>query len=328
MNFKLTRREMIETLGGGLGVVGLAGVFAGLSRSEVHAAGLGNYAGPALPAKAKHVIMLYLNGGPSQLDMFDPKPALFKYAGQRPNAVDLRTERDDRRAAAVAVRVQALRTQRRRGERAAAAARERHRRHLRHSIDVHVQPDAHAGTRPVPHRQRAGDAAVDGIVDYVRARVGEREPAVVRRAWQRHGGGPQTRSGIPADRSIRAWAFAVADPDPEKIIPNLRNKNVDADAQRADMDALLRLNQSHSKSFGADQFLEGRIKSMETAYRMQFEALDLFDIRKEPQQHPRGIRPRARSATAACWRGGWSKPACATSTSIIRAGRSGTTIAT
>src|SRR5436305_14726150 len=93
MNLKLTRREMIEALGGGLGMGGLAGVVAGLSRADVHAAGLGNYAGPALPAKAKHVIMLYLNGGPSQLDMFDPKPALFKYAGQRPSAVDLRTER-------------------------------------------------------------------------------------------------------------------------------------------------------------------------------------------------------------------------------------------
>ena len=80
-------------MGGGLGVVGLAAIFAGLSRHELHAAGLGNYAGPALPAKAKHVIMLYMNGGPSQIDMFDPKPALFKYAGQRPNAVDLRTER-------------------------------------------------------------------------------------------------------------------------------------------------------------------------------------------------------------------------------------------
>jgi len=94
MSFKLTRREMIEQLGGGLGVVGLAGLFASVSRSELHAAGLGgNYAGPALPGKAKHVIMLYMNGGPSQIDMFDPKPALFKYAGQRPSAVDLRTER-------------------------------------------------------------------------------------------------------------------------------------------------------------------------------------------------------------------------------------------
>ena len=93
MKITLSRREMLETLGGGLGLFGLAGAFAGLSRGDVHAAGLGNYAGPALPAKAKHVIMIYLNGGPSQLDMFDPKPALFKYAGQRPSAVDLRTER-------------------------------------------------------------------------------------------------------------------------------------------------------------------------------------------------------------------------------------------
>ena len=93
MKIRLSRREMLEALGGGLGMFGLAGAFAGLSRGDVHAAGPGNYAGPALPAKAKHVIMIYLNGGPSQLDMFDPKPALFKYAGQRPSAVDLRTER-------------------------------------------------------------------------------------------------------------------------------------------------------------------------------------------------------------------------------------------
>ena len=157
-------------LGGGLGVVGFAGLFASLSRNTVHAAGLGNYPVPLVAPKAKHVIMLYMNGGPSQLDMFDPKPALFKYAGQRPTRVDLRTERR-RWPAAVAVRVQALRTQRRRGERAAAAARECHRRRVRHSIDVHVQPHTHARPRLVPHRQRAGDASVDGIVDHVRARV-------------------------------------------------------------------------------------------------------------------------------------------------------------
>ena len=150
MSLKLTRREMIETLGGGVGIVGLAGVFASLSKNELQAAGLGNYAGPKLPGKAKHVIMLYMNGGPSQIDMFDPKPALFKYAGQRPSAVDLRTERTT--AVPVAVRVQALRTQRRRGQRIVAAARQRHRRCLRHSIDVHLQPDAHTGTRLVPHR--------------------------------------------------------------------------------------------------------------------------------------------------------------------------------
>ena len=48
---------------------------------------------PNFPAKAKHIIVLFMVGGPSQLDMFDPKPSLLKYQGQRPSSVDLRTER-------------------------------------------------------------------------------------------------------------------------------------------------------------------------------------------------------------------------------------------
>ncbi len=49
------------------------------------------------------------------------------------------------------------------------------------------------------------------------------------------------------------------------------------------MDALQALNHEYSASFGQDSFLDGRIKSMEAAYRMQFEAMDVFDIRKEPE---------------------------------------------
>ena len=50
-------------------------------------------AGPHFAPRAKHKIVLFMPGGPSQMDMFDPKPALAKYAGQRPPSVDLRTER-------------------------------------------------------------------------------------------------------------------------------------------------------------------------------------------------------------------------------------------
>ena len=86
----LSRRAMIQSLCGGLGSVGLTGLLAG---SQAHAAGVtGHYAGPPLPARAKHVICLFMAGGPSQVDMFDSKPALLKYQGQRPNSVDLRTE--------------------------------------------------------------------------------------------------------------------------------------------------------------------------------------------------------------------------------------------
>ena len=49
------------------------------------------------------------------------------------------------------------------------------------------------------------------------------------------------------------------------------------------MDALQALNQGFSESFGQDAFLEGRIKAMEAAYRMQFEAAEVYDIRKEPE---------------------------------------------
>jgi len=67
------------------------------------------------------------------------------------------------------------------------------------------------------------------------------------------------------------------------MIPDLRNKWSDAEMQRRQLDALQILNRDFSASFGPDPFLEGRIKSMEAAYRMQFEALDVFDIRKETE---------------------------------------------
>ena len=281
MKVKLTRREMIESLGGGLGIVGLAGLFSGLARSDVRAAGLGNYAGPKLPGKAKHVIMLYMNGGPSQLDMFDPKPALFKYAGQRPSAVDLRTERttgglfpspfEFKRYGRNGVEVSELLPQ------------------LASVIDdvcvirsMYTFNPTHTPGRALFHTGSvlATRPSMGSWITYGLGSENENLPAFVALGTA-SAGGPQNRSGfLPAE--YQGVGFAVADPDPEKIIPNLRNKNVDAAAQRTDMDALLELNQTYSASFGADQFLEGRIKSMETAYRMQFEALNLFDIRKEP----------------------------------------------
>src|SRR5919199_5377269 len=87
---RLSRRAMIQSLCGGLGTVGLAGL---LAEQQGRAAALGRYTGPRIAPRAKHVICLFMTGGPSQVDMFDPKPALVKFQGQRPGTVDLRTER-------------------------------------------------------------------------------------------------------------------------------------------------------------------------------------------------------------------------------------------
>ena len=73
---------------GGLGMIGLADLLA----NDVFAASV-HTAGPHFPPTAKHVILLFMTGGPSQVDLWDPKPALLQYAGQRPATANLRTER-------------------------------------------------------------------------------------------------------------------------------------------------------------------------------------------------------------------------------------------
>src|SRR5580692_4465032 len=83
----LTRRDLLRTMGAGFGVAGLA--------STLNAAALDPMApkAPHFPARAKHVIFLFLNGGPSQVDTFDPKPMLAKYNGKPAPAGNVKTER-------------------------------------------------------------------------------------------------------------------------------------------------------------------------------------------------------------------------------------------
>ncbi len=79
----LTRRSFFHNLSDGLCGAALAHLFAGDKLLGAPAARHDLTAKPAhFPARAKAVIHLFMNGGPSQMDLFDPKPALEKYAGQ------------------------------------------------------------------------------------------------------------------------------------------------------------------------------------------------------------------------------------------------------
>src|SRR5881397_2527530 len=70
----MNRREALRAMGNGFGMLGLASVLG----SEASAGSL-DPRPPHFPAKAKRVIFIFLNGGPSQVDTFDPKPMLTKY---------------------------------------------------------------------------------------------------------------------------------------------------------------------------------------------------------------------------------------------------------
>src|SRR5271154_917978 len=93
----LTRRDFLRRCGMGMGAIGLAELLSGLAgpesaRAESYVSSLLPKA-PPLPARAKRVIHIFANGGPSHVDTFDPKPALEKYAGKLLPVENLATER-------------------------------------------------------------------------------------------------------------------------------------------------------------------------------------------------------------------------------------------
>src|SRR4051794_28290283 len=97
--FGMTRREMLTRCGVGMGLLGLtrlmgdAGLLAAEARGAVDSANPLAPKSPHFPARAKRVIHIFANGGPSQVDTFDPKPMLDKFAS-KPLPMDyLPTER-------------------------------------------------------------------------------------------------------------------------------------------------------------------------------------------------------------------------------------------
>src|SRR5262245_5235250 len=90
-----SRRELLCRLGNGFGALGLATVLSGQGLLAADAPASNPLAPkkPHFAPRAKRVIHLFMNGGPSQVDTFDPKPALEKYRGQRPDRAELSTDR-------------------------------------------------------------------------------------------------------------------------------------------------------------------------------------------------------------------------------------------
>ena len=91
----LSRREALRRIGAGFGSLGLASV---MGEAQLGAEGvLPSPLAPKVPhfaPKAKHVIQLFMPGGPSQVDTFDYKPMIAKHAGERPAVVDKKSLRN------------------------------------------------------------------------------------------------------------------------------------------------------------------------------------------------------------------------------------------
>src|SRR5882672_6497623 len=256
MTQKNTRRAFVQSLCGGLGSVGLISL---LANQQATAATLGHYTGPRLPIKAKHVIFLFMGGGPSHIDMFDPKPVLAKYEGQRPGEVDLRTERK------TGGLLPSPFTFKKYGRNGVDVSELLPR--LAASIDdicvirsMYSFNPTHAPAQSLIHSGSilANRPTIGAWCSYGLGTENENLPAFIALTPGQGAGGSLLRAGfLPAEYQGTAFDTSVA--EPEKMIRYLRNTQVDTKGQRWDLDAIQALNREHLQSTGSDEFLEGRI---------------------------------------------------------------------
>ncbi len=280
----LTRRQMLARMGTGLGFLGLAGVL-GEARLLGGATTSNPLAPrpPQFPGRAKHVIHIYLNGGPSQVDTFDPKPALAKWAGKVIPSGNLTTERP---LGAALPSPFAFRAH---GE-SGLEISEIFPFTARHADDLCVIRSMHANT---PNHEQSMRLMNCGDERLSRPSYG---------AWITYGLGSANQNlpgfiamcpGLPVS-DVSNWRSAFLPGiyqgthintkklKPEELIENITNARLPRDAQRRQLDLLAEFNAEHERVRGGDPQLESRIQSFELAYRMQLEATDAFDISREP----------------------------------------------
>ena len=238
---------------------------------------------PPLPAKAKRVIHIFMNGGPSQVDTWDPKPALQKYAGKS-IPIHLRTERPTGAAFPSPFAFH-------RHGRSGLEVSEIFSKVGEHADDLCVIRSMHTD---VPNHGPSLMMMNTGTTQLSRPSFG---------SWLTYGLGTENRNlpgfivlcpgGYPI-WGAKNWrsaflpgAYQAAHVDtkyrePEKLIANVRSRFSERDAQRGQLDLLAELNRGHSGQRGEDALLEARVQSFELAYRMQAEAADAFDVGAEP----------------------------------------------
>ncbi len=309
----VTRREALCRIGNGFGMLAFASMVgqslsaAGLDQRKPAAAALHpttqspRGGGPGLakglhhPARARHVIFLFMNGGLSQVDSFDPKPMLDKFHGQPLPGGMVATERK------TGSLMRSPFTFKKYGQ---------------SGLDV---------SELFPH---VGGCADDiCMIRSMHTDIPNHEPSMLMMntghtqvgrpsigSWLTYGLGTENKNlpgyvvlcpDVPTTVGPPLWngAFLPAvhqgtfipskverpdqivgkDFDPKKLVSFIHNKSFTLAEQRRELDLLASLDAMQRGSAPADPQLEGAISSMETAYRMQTEAPDVFDIRKESQ---------------------------------------------
>jgi len=283
----LTRRELLARSGMGLGMLGLAGVLA--DGRELAAEVSGNTSSPLaskaphFAGKAKRVIHFFLNGGPSHVDTFDPKPALARHA-DKPLPQTLTTERKTGAAFPSPFKFQKY------GE-SGIEVSEIFAKTAAHIDDIAVIRSMYA---QVPNHEPSLMLMNCGDSVQPRPSVG---------AWVLYGLGSENQN-LPGFIAMCPGGYPIKDAenwqagflpgayqgtfiDPQhqqidRLIENIRSPHATTETQRRQLELLRIMNAEHRAS-RIDPRLDARIQSFELAFRMQIEAAEAFDISREPK---------------------------------------------
>jgi hypothetical protein len=294
----LTRRELLCRSGMGFGALALGSLMAEVGLTGGPAFGDGVTPSPLseiainpllpkaapLRARAKRVVHLFMNGGPSHVDTFDPKPVLGRNHG-KPVPTNLPTERKTGAAMGSPFRFQ------RYGQSGIEVSELF--AHTAEMIDeICVIRSMHAD---VPNHEPSLMLMNCGEARQSRPCLG---------SWVLYGLGTENQNlpgfvvmcpgGFPIAES-QNWQSAFlpgifqgtyidsSHTEIEKLIAHVRNHSIEPSAQRAQLDLLAELNRRHLAARPGEAELEARIQSFELAYRMQADAADAFDISQEPE---------------------------------------------
>jgi hypothetical protein len=272
MHSMFSRREMLTRSGTGFGMLGLSSVLA----SEVGAASSPDPMVPKkthFPAKAKNIIFLFMNGGPSHVDTFDPKPELKKQEGKPGKGGKyMSSPYSFKRYGESGIPMSEIYP------------------HLSECADdLCILNGMHTST---PNHEPGLLMMNSGAQQPVRPCLG---------SWVTYGLGTENQNlpgfvvlcpGKPVvgpalwGNSFLPGIFQGthinnSKIDPKNVIGHIQNRNLSSTSQRQLLDLLQQINRKHLEKREQDAQLEARIQSLEIAYRMQFEAQDAFDVSNE-----------------------------------------------
>jgi hypothetical protein len=276
----LTRRQLLGSLAGGFGAVALSALLDEQARGEQAPSARGPHHAP----RARRVIFLFMSGGPSHIDSFDPKPTLTRYEGRRLPVLEQNTN-------VLLGRPRPLGN--------AFPSPWTFRRHGASGIEVsELFPQvAQCADDLCVIRSMCCDSffhtqgtleMLTGSGLFVRPSIG---------AWLLYGLGVENRNlpgfivlGQPSSLvdQVKSYGSAFLPAayqgtrilDPRDPIPNLTPQR-SRQEQLGQLDTLRRLNQLHLARRPEEGALEARIQTFETAFYMQTEAAETFSLARE-----------------------------------------------